>query len=127
VKGRYEVSVEGHFSSAHALRGYAGKCERLHGHNWRVRVAVTGERLDGTGLLLDFAHLKQLLARVLAELDHCHLNEDVAHFRRHNPSTEEIARYVAERVAPELPEGCRLAWVAVAETPGAEARFIPAD
>ena len=50
----HEVSIEMEFSSAHALRGYRGKCENTHGHNYKVEVHVRGENLDHIGLLVDF-------------------------------------------------------------------------
>jgi len=57
----FEVSVEETFSAGHALRGYKGKCENPHGHNYRVRVNVEGQELDSIGLLFDFVHLKRIL------------------------------------------------------------------
>lgn len=123
---RYEVAVEAHFSAAHALRGYKGKCEHLHGHNWRVRVGVEGGKLNDTGLLIDFGELKRVVGEILSELDHRHLNEDVPEFRDRNPSTEEIGCFLAERTAKRLPDGVRVAWVEVEETPGSTARFYPA-
>ena len=61
----YEVSVDDSFAAAHNLRNYKGKCENLHGHNYKVRVTLTGPRLDDTGLLYDFVHLKQVMQSVL--------------------------------------------------------------
>ena len=57
----YRVVVSGSFSSAHYLRGYKGKCEKLHGHNWKIEVEVEGEELDKKGLLIDFKKLKKIL------------------------------------------------------------------
>ena len=51
----FQVSVEETFSAGHALRGYQGKCENPHGHNYRVRVTVEGQQLDSIGLLFDFS------------------------------------------------------------------------
>lgn len=89
----YSVSIEKTFSSAHALRGYRGKCERLHGHNWKVRATVSGRRLNKTGMLLDFNDLKALLGEILEPLDHLNLNE-VPPFNTSNPSAENIAGYI---------------------------------
>ena len=71
----YEVMIEEEFSAAHALRGYRGKCENLHGHNWKVEVYVRGERLDAVGMLVDFKELKAATRRVMQYLDHQNLNE----------------------------------------------------
>ena len=88
----FEVSVEETFSAGHALRGYKGKCENPHGHNYRVRVNVEGEQLDSIGLLFDFAHLKHILRELIADVDHKFLN-DQAPFDAINPSAENIAKF----------------------------------
>ncbi len=61
----YEVSVDETFAAAHNLRGYKGKCEDLHGHNYKVRVTLAGKELDSVGLLYDFVHLKQVIQSVI--------------------------------------------------------------
>src|SRR5690242_21140827 len=83
----FEISVEETFSAGHALRGYKGKCENPHGHNYRVRVNVEGEQLDKIGLLLDFVHLKRILRELIGEVDHKFLN-DQPPFDTINPSAE---------------------------------------
>ena len=88
----YEVTVEATFSSGHYLRNYHGKCENPHGHNYRVRVTLTGEALDETGLLLDFKELKQVLRPVVDYLDHQMIN-DLEPFTTLNPSAENLARF----------------------------------
>lgn len=99
----YTLTVEGNFSSAHQLRGYRGKCENLHGHNWKVVLCVRGEELDDTGLLIDFTVLKSMLKEILDELDHTNIN-DIPYFTRQNPSSENIARYIAEKFRSALDE-----------------------
>src|SRR5262245_37045621 len=84
----YEVSIEMEFSSAHALRGYRGKCENTHGHNYRVEVHVRGERLDDIGLLVDFRELKAATRRVVEYLDHKNINELPPFDVELNPSAE---------------------------------------
>ena len=81
----FQVSVEETFSAGHALRGYQGKCENPHGHNYRVRVNVAGEELDSIGLLYDFTHLKRILRSLIEGVDHKFLN-DQAPFDIVNPS-----------------------------------------
>jgi len=99
----FEVSVEQVFAAGHALRNYKGKCENIHGHNWRVQVVIEGEQLDGTGLLVDFIDVKDLMGSVIARLDHQFLNE-VAPFDVKNPSAENIAEYFYEQMSTGLEE-----------------------
>lgn len=91
----YEISVTGTFSAAHNLRHYRGKCEKLHGHNWKVELTLSGEKLDKTGLLYDFVDLKKILREIISRLDHAYLNEIPA-FRKLNPSSENIAKYICD-------------------------------
>ncbi len=88
----YEVSVEETFAAGHALRGYRGKCENVHGHNYKVRITLSGETLDPIGLLFDFKDLKAAMGEVIDRLDHQFLN-DVEPFRALNPSAENMAKY----------------------------------
>ncbi len=120
----YEVRVESRFSAAHALRGYEGNCERLHGHNWRVEVRLATERLDEQGLAIDFRQAKALLEEVLEGLDHRFLNE-LEPFRDENPSTERLAQYILEALSARLPGGVRLTEVTAWETPGCAATYRP--
>ena len=89
----FEVSVDETFSAGHALRGYKGKCENPHGHNYKVRVILEGAELDSIGLLFDFVHLKQILHGVIDGMDHKYLN-DQPPFNSINPSAENIAKYI---------------------------------
>ena len=93
----YRIKVEGNFSSAHSLRGYKGKCESLHGHNWKVEVEISGESLDKIGMLVDFKIVKKQLYRVLEKLDHSYLNK-LAYFKKVNPTSENIAKYIYDRL-----------------------------
>jgi len=120
----YELFIQADFSAAHALRGYKGKCERLHGHNWRVDLRLGGERLDAGGMLLDFTDAKRILGEVLEPFDHRHLNE-VPPFDRLQPSSETIARVVAETVAERLPKGVRVASVTAWESDRCAATYRP--
>ena len=125
----YEVRVEAGFSAAHFLRDYHGKCERLHGHNYKVYAHVRGSKLDDGGMLLDFTELKKALREVCAGLDHYNLNDN--DYFKQNPSAERIARYIAERIMEKLPQlksslpgEARLSAVDVFETDTSRARYI---
>ncbi len=97
----YEIKVISHFSGAHRLRCLLGKCEALHGHNWKVEFSVVSNRLGKDGVVIDFGILKQKLGKVLKALDHTYLN-DLTFFSRIEPSSENIAKYVFDRLRGEL-------------------------
>ncbi len=89
----YTARVEEWFAAAHFLENFHGKCENLHGHNYKVRVTVEGTSLDKGGMLCDFGILKKGLKEVFKELDHSNLN-DLPFFSDGNPSAERIAEYI---------------------------------
>ncbi len=123
----FRVSVEETFSSGHALRGYKGKCENVHGHNYRVQVSIEGPRLDGIGLLVDFTHVKHAWRGIIAEIDHQFLN-DLEPFKTVNPSAENMAKYFYEQMTArlkEMPQGARLIEAVVWETDTANAVYRP--
>src|SRR5260221_9152263 len=91
----FQVSVEETFSAGHALRGYRGKCENVHGHNYRVRVTVEGPQLDAIGLLCDFTELKRVIREIIGGPDHQFIN-DLEPFRTVNPSAENLDELVVE-------------------------------
>ena len=97
----YTISVEQHFDAAHALRGYKGKCEALHGHRYRVVVKVKAYKLDDIGLAYDFIELKGKLKAILDRFDHSLLN-DVPPFDKINPSSENIASTIYNEMKSEL-------------------------
>jgi 6-pyruvoyltetrahydropterin/6-carboxytetrahydropterin synthase len=97
----YELKIVTEFSAAHNLRNFRGKCEALHGHNWRVEVVVRGSGLDDSGVVLDFAEVKGATREVMEEIDHRYLNE-LPFFTANNPSSENIARYIYERLGEKL-------------------------
>ncbi|HET8674490.1 MAG TPA: 6-carboxytetrahydropterin synthase QueD [Blastocatellia bacterium] len=120
----YEVMIEEEFSAAHALRGYRGKCENLHGHNWKVEVYVRGERLDEVGMLVDFTQLKAATRRVMAYLDHQNLNELKPFERELNPSSEHIAGFILHKVAEQINDDrVNVYKVRVWETPSTSATY----
>ena len=98
----HEVSIEMEFSSAHALRGYRGKCENTHGHNYKVEVHVRGERLNEIGLLVDFRDLKDATKRVVDYLDHKNINDLAPFDVELNPSAENLAMYFFYEIGRQL-------------------------
>ena len=97
----YILTVEDTFASAHQLRGYKGKCENIHGHNWKVVLSIKGTRLNNIGLLIDFHDIKNILKKITDQLDHKNINE-VPPFDKINPSSELIAKFISDKTAEEL-------------------------
>ena len=102
MAGTFEVMIERNFSSAHQLRGYKGKCENLHGHNYKIEIFARGRELDNIGLLVDFGELKGAADEVVQYLDHRNINELPPFDEQLNPSAENLARYILERVAARV-------------------------
>lgn len=110
----FEVCVEQTFAAGHALREYKGKCENVHGHNYRVQVTVRGEQLNRIGLLVDFVDLKKSMKKVIDYLDHQFIN-DLPPFDKLNPSAENLAKYFYDEVSAGLTEHSNGVSVSVAE------------
>jgi len=125
----YEIFVEETFAAGHALRGYRGKCENPHGHNYRLRITLQGPELDSTGLLYDFVHLKQVIHTVMEGVDHKFLN-DQPPFDVINPSAENIAKYFYEAISNKLnasANGASITRVDIWETDTSRASYIPGN
>ncbi|MFL6227911.1 MAG: 6-carboxytetrahydropterin synthase QueD [Pyrinomonadaceae bacterium] len=102
MAGQFEVMIERNFSSAHQLRGYRGKCENLHGHNYKIEIYARGRELNNIGLLVDFGELKEAADEIVKYLDHRNINELPPFDEELNPSAENLARYILERVASQV-------------------------
>lgn len=120
----FEVMIERNFSSAHQLRGYKGKCENLHGHNYKIEIYARGRELDNIGLLVDFVELKRAADEVVLYLDHKNINELPPFDDELNPSAENLARYILERVASTVgDERVQIYKVRCFETPTSVATY----
>ena len=125
----FEVRVEADFAAAHFLKDYNGKCENLHGHNYKVFAHVRGNNLNKGGMLLDFSKLKDALRKTCKILDHTNLNDFP--FFNQNPSAEKIALFIFENIKKELNESKDiqkepfLYAVDVFETETSRARYCP--
>ena len=122
----FEVRVETEFAAAHFLRDFHGKCENLHGHNYKVYAHAKGSSLNEGGMLIDFGELKGALRKVCAALDHTNLNdlvENNSFVFDQNPSAERIARYIFNKLKEMLPDAPLYA-VDVFETATSRARYI---
>jgi len=120
----YVVSVQAHYDSAHYLRNYKGKCERLHGHRYVVELALARDELDANGLAFDFVEVKHHLRELADRLDHQNLNE-LPPFTDIEPTAENQARYFYDELKRRLPEPMRAAmlYVRVWETPTQWAQY----
>lgn len=119
----FELMVEVTFAAAHQLRGYMGKCEHLHGHNWKVQVHVTAEKLNEIDIALDFNELRRLTNETTAPLDHTFLNE-IFPFTEKNPSSENIAKWIYDSLKKKInTENVQLTAVTVWESESASATF----
>ena len=125
----FEVSVDQAFAAGHALRGYQGKCENVHGHNYRVRVTIEGEQLNSIGLLVDFVEIKRILRDSIEYLDHRFIN-DLPPFDKLNPTAENMAWYFFDEVSKGLENGAaevpaRVKEVLIWETDTSVATYRP--
>ena len=120
----HEITLRKRFSAAHNLREYRGKCERLHGHNYRVDIVLCSDRLNATGMVMDFQEVKRLAALVTDKLDHAYLNE-VAPFDDLNPTAENIACHIADEMAARLPDGVSVKSVTCWESEDCGATCVP--
>jgi 6-pyruvoyltetrahydropterin/6-carboxytetrahydropterin synthase len=121
----FEVFVDHTFAAGHALRNYKGRCENVHGHNYKVRVTVAGNQLDSTGLLVDFADLRTAIQTVVDRLDHRFLN-DLSPFDQINPSAENLAKYFCDEITPRLSDSrLRILGVTIWETDLTSATYRP--
>jgi len=122
----FEISVEESFAAGHSLRNYHGKCEKVHGHNYKVRVTLEGETLNAAGLLVDFTELKRVLHSAIERLDHEFLN-DIPPFDVLNPSAENMAKYFHDELSKGLaPEGrVRITSIRLWETDTSTATYRP--
>lgn len=112
----YEIVIKADFSAAHYLKGYKGRCGSLHGHNWLVEVSVLAKEVDNLGMGIDFCILKKESEKVLKGLDHKNMN-DIPYFKKENPSSENIARFIYENIKTNLgKKNVRVNWVKVSET-----------
>lgn len=118
----FELTIETDFASAHQLRGYKGKCENMHGHNWKVQATVTSDKLNNIDIAIDFGDLRKITNDIIAPLDHTCLNT-IFPFTEINPSSENISKWIYESLKKRLPEGINVASVTVWESETASATY----
>lgn len=120
----FELTIAVNFEAAHCIRNYPGKCNRLHGHNWKVEVNICGSKLNELGMLVDFVDLKAAVNDILVNLDHYYLNE-VEPFCKINPTAENLAKYIYEKLdeAPIFQQDVKLRLIRVWESLNSAAAY----
>lgn len=120
----FELTIINAFEAAHSIRNYPGKCNRLHGHNWKVEVTVKGTKLDKLGMLIDFGDLKSEVTKVLDNLDHYYINE-VSPFCEINPTAENLAKYIYdELIKNDIFKTIKLQSIKVWESPNSAVAYM---
>lgn len=123
----YILTVEDSFASAHQLRGYKGKCENIHGHNWKVVASISGNKLNEIGLLIDFHEIKKILKGITGLLDHKNIN-DIDPFDKINPSSENIAKFISDKMELELKSAAndlKVDSITVWESETSRCKYVP--
>ncbi len=130
----YKVTREARFSYGHRLMNYKGKCARLHGHNGRLRVTLAAERLDDSGMVVDFQEIKRMVSRWIEEtLDHRMILRrddpivaaleaigESLYIVDFNPTAEQIAKHVFDHL---VSAGLPVVEVALDETKNCSASY----
>lgn len=118
----FSVNIETHFGASHQLTLTDGSKEPLHHHNWVVTANISSDKLDSMGLVMDFCRLKAMVDKIIAELANVPL-DSIDYFQRNNPSAENVAKYIFDKLEPKLPSGVKLQSIRVIEEPGCSAKF----
>jgi 6-pyruvoyltetrahydropterin/6-carboxytetrahydropterin synthase len=118
----FTVSIETQFRASHQLTLSDGSKEPLHQHDWAVTVKVSSDKLDGMGLVMDFGQLKAMVNEITSGFDNARL-DSFDYFQRNNPSAENVAKYIFDKLEPKLPSGVKLRSIKVVEEPGCSAKF----
>jgi 6-pyruvoyltetrahydropterin/6-carboxytetrahydropterin synthase len=118
----FTVSIETQFRASHQLILPDGSKEPLHQHDWVVTAKVCSDKLDDVGLVMDFRQLKAMVNEITSGFDNIRL-DSIDYFQQHNPSAENVAKYIFEKLEPKLPSGVKLRSIKVVEEPGCFAKF----
>ena len=122
----FTVSVETHFWASHQLVLPDGSKEPVHRHNWSVTADVCSDKLNSMAVVMDFQKLKAMVDDIVAQFDNMAL-EELSYFQQNNPSAENVARYIYEKLRSKMPQGVKLKSIRVVEEPGCSAKFGNTD
>jgi len=123
MTARYTLKIVTDFAASHSLRNYEGACQRMHGHNWKIEVEATANKLNEAGMAVDFKVIKKAANQVIDGLDHYHLN-DIPPFTEINPTAENIAAHLYTSIGSIVnTDTVKISAVTVWETERACARY----
>ena len=118
----FTAIIETTFTAAHQLTFTDDSKEPKHSHNWRVEAAIAAEKLDRFGLVCDFNELKAKLERIVAPFEDAEL-EGLECFQNLNTSAENVAKYIYDAMAAQLPRPTKLEYIMVTEAPFCRAKY----
>ena len=118
----FTISVERHFRASHQLTLPDGSKEPVHSHDWVVTASLSSEKLNNMGIVMDFHTLQAMIDKTVAGFENTAL-ESISYFQQNNPSAENVAKYIYDKLRTELPEGVKLRNIRVVEEPGCSAKF----
>jgi 6-pyruvoyltetrahydropterin/6-carboxytetrahydropterin synthase len=118
----FTISVERHFRASHQLTLPDGSKEAVHSHDWVVTASLSSEKLNNMGIVMDFHTLQAMIDKTVAGFDNTAL-ESISYFQQNNPSAENVAKYIYDKLRTELPEGVKLRNIRVVEEPGCSAKY----
>ena len=118
----FEISIETHFNADHALKLSENLIEPCHAHDWIVNAVVSSEKLNNIGIVMDFHKLKGIIENITSELSDINLG-DLQYFQQNNPSAENVAKYIFEKLEPQLPKNVKLEYISVVEEPTCKGIF----
>jgi len=118
----FTISAERHFRASHQLILPDGSIEPVHYHDWVITASLSSERLNNMGVVMNFQELQAMIDKTVAGFDNKAL-ESIGYFQQNNPSAENVAKYIYEKLRIELPEGVKLRDIRVVEEPGCSAKF----
>jgi 6-pyruvoyltetrahydropterin/6-carboxytetrahydropterin synthase len=118
----FTISVETYFRASHQLTLTDGSKESSHFHKWLVTANISSSKLNNMGIAINFHKLRALLDNLLAEIDNTAL-ESVSHFQQNNPTAENVAKYIYDKLKSQLPKGTKLKSIKVVEEPGCSAKY----
>ncbi len=118
----FTISVETSFWASHQLTLQDGSKEPVHHHNWLVTADVGSDKLNSMAVVMDFQELKAMVDNIAANFNNKALDE-TGYFQQNNPSAENVAKYIYDKLRTQLPEGVRVRNVRVVEEQGCSAKF----
>ena len=118
----FTINVQTHFQASHQLALSDGSKEPEHSHNWVVTAGVSSDILNNIGMVMDFGQLKSAVEKIVSEFNNISLDR-IDYFKRNNPSAENVAKYIYNKLEQKLPKGLKLRSIKVEEEPGCSAEF----